>query len=203
MQGAWKDAELKSVVYCAARVDAGINPSAHADQDVYLQALRKCGSVDRIEFGNYVARAKTGLLATPDPQTKRPVVVASRWPVMVRDSQGTPVPNAEFMVQYLHLEEKGSDVNVATHLLLDVLTRTVDAALVISNDSDLALPVRVARDRVPVATVNPHKGFTAGALQGSKNDGIGNHWWWKINEATYKSCQLPARAGGQTKPLDW
>ena len=38
-------------------------------------------------------------------------------------------------------EEKGSDVNVATHLLVDVLTGAIDAAIVISNDSDLALPI--------------------------------------------------------------
>ena len=34
-------------------------------------------------------------------------------------------------------EEKGSDVNVATHLLADVFTGEVEAAMVISNDSDL------------------------------------------------------------------
>jgi len=41
-------------------------------------------------------------------------------------------------------EEKGSDVNVATHLLLDALAQppAMDAAIVISNDSDLELPVR-------------------------------------------------------------
>jgi hypothetical protein len=34
-------------------------------------------------------------------------------------------------------EEKGSDVNVAAHLLVDVLAGGFDAAVVISNDSDL------------------------------------------------------------------
>lgn len=45
----------------------------------------------------------------------RPVVMGSH---MVRSATGQDVPNANFMVTYLHLEEKGSDVNVASHLLL-------------------------------------------------------------------------------------
>lgn len=202
-QRSWANTTLERVAYCTARVDGSINPSAQADQDVYLKAILNSGSVDWIEYGNYVARAKKALLATPDPQTKKPVVVASQWPVMVRDSGGVPVRDAQFMVQYLHLEEKGSDVNVATHMLIDVLGGKVDAALVISNDSDLALPIREARARVPVATVNPYKGITAGALQGAKDDGAGQHWWWKISPETYRKCQLANPAGGQHRPIGW
>jgi hypothetical protein len=36
-------------------------------------------------------------------------------------------------------------VNLATHLLLDTLQPAMDAAVVISNDSDLKLPIRRAR----------------------------------------------------------
>ena len=71
------------------------------------------------------------------------------------------------MVSYLDLEEKGSDVNVASHLLSDVLTTRVDAAVVISNDSDLALPLRLARKKVPVGLVNPGSRYLAGALKDS------------------------------------
>lgn len=61
------------------------------------------------------------------------------------------------MVSVARREEKGSDVNVASHLLIDIFEQRVDAAVVISNDSDLALPVRHARQRVPVGLVNPTK----------------------------------------------
>ena len=44
-------------------------------------------------------------------------------------------------------EEKGTDVNLATHLLLDAFDGECDAALVISNDSDLTEPIRQARRR--------------------------------------------------------
>ncbi|MDR1443226.1 MAG: hypothetical protein LBJ02_12760 [Bifidobacteriaceae bacterium] len=54
---------------------------------------------------------------------------------------------------------------MATHLLLDALRGSVKAALVISNDSDLALPVANVRDLIPVGVINPTTGQTAGALK--------------------------------------
>lgn len=202
-QGSWSVTGLEHVVYCTARVDAGTSPDAHRDQDVYLKALKGSGSVDWIEYGLYVARTKTGLLANDQQMPGRPVIVSSAWPVMVQDRTGSPVREARFMVKYLHLEEKGSDVNVASHLLLDVLSGRIDSAVVISNDSDLALPIREARERVPVGLINPRGGYTAGALKGSKSDGVGDHWWWQLTEGAFRGNQLPAVVGGQRRPLGW
>ena len=147
----WPDAVVSRVIYCTARIDSRSNPDGHRDQDIYLKALVEHGSVDHIEYGNYVARAKKALLAGED-ERHRPVITQSQWPVMVRDSSGANVPRAQFMVQVLNMEEKGSDVNVATHLLLDVFRQDVDAVVVVSNDSDLRLPITQARSAVPVAT---------------------------------------------------
>ena len=58
------------------------------------------------------------------------------------------VPDARFIASVARREEKGSDVNVATHLLIDTLGHIIDAALVISNDTDLALPVAQARRHI-------------------------------------------------------
>jgi hypothetical protein len=41
-----------------------------------------------------------------------------------------------------HTEEKGSDVNLATRLILDGLDGLWEEAIVISNDSDLESPIR-------------------------------------------------------------
>jgi hypothetical protein len=60
-------------------------------------------------------------------------------------------------------EEKGSDVNVAAQLLIDVLGGAVEGALVISNDSDLRFPREQARLHMPVGVVNPHDPFPEGA----------------------------------------
>lgn len=202
-QTTWSAAAVARVVYCTARVDAVTNPSAHADQDVYLKALLASGSVDWIEYGNYVARVKPALLATEDPVTRKPRIQTSAWPVMVKDAAGQDVPKAQFMVRYLHLEEKGSDVNLASHLLVDVLSQAVDAAVVVSNDSDLAFPVRVSRQRVPVGMINPRPGYFAGDLTGKPSDGVGGHWWRKLKAADYSSNQLSNPAHGFTRPAGW
>ena len=202
-EGSWLGATVERVVYCTARIDAKTNPDGARDQDFYLKALVGSGSVDHIEYGNYVARTKAALLATTDPKTGRPVLHTSSWPVMVKDSLGSDVQDARFMVKYLHLEEKGSDVNVATHLIADVLNQDVDAAVVVSNDSDLALPVRTARMHVPVATLNPRGARTAGALRGDPQDGVGRHWWWQLHPPAWTRNQLPPIVGNQRKPQDW
>lgn len=154
-EGSWTTTTITRLIYCTARVDASTNPSAHQDQDVYLKALQKSGNVTWIEYGNYVAHIKRAYLATEDPKTRRPQIATSQWPIMVKNDHDEPVRQARFMVSYLGLEEKGSDVNLATHLLSDVLQGKVDAAVVVSNDSDLALPLRQAREHVPTATINP------------------------------------------------
>ncbi|MGL4744210.1 MAG: NYN domain-containing protein [Dermatophilaceae bacterium] len=186
-----------------ARVDAVTNPSAAADQDVYLKALVASGSVDWIEYGKYVARTKRALVAVDHLQSRRPEILTSQWPVMVQNGSGTPVRDARFMVSYLHLEEKGSDVNVTAHLLIDVLDRQVDAAVVVSNDSDLAYPLRQVRDRVPIGLVNPRDAPTAGSLRGIQSEGAGQHWWWKLSASNYTSNQLPDSVGDRTKPVGW
>jgi hypothetical protein len=204
-QRAWMQsgAAVNRIVYCTARIDAVTNPSGHADQDVYLKALTAARSVDHIEYGYYVSNVKQAVLAVKDPSTGRPVVVGPRWPVMVQDALRVPVPNAKFMISYLHQEEKGSDVNVATHLLLDVLQGTVDAAVVVSNDSDLGFPIQHARKLVPVGTVKPSGGLHAGALRGKPTDGVGNHWWRRLTPSDIRAHQLPDPVGGYTRPLDW
>lgn len=100
-------------------------------------------------------------------------------------------------------EEKGSDVNVATHLLADVFRREVNAAIVISNDSDLALPLTIARTLVPVGTVNPGTKPLAGALRGLPGDGAGRHWWAALSPSHYHNHQLPDPVDRWTKPADW
>jgi hypothetical protein len=131
------------------------------------------------------------------------VLVRAQWPIMVRGSSGTPVRDATFMVSYASREEKGSDVNVASHLLLDVLQDRIDAAVVVSNDSDLRFPVQQARMRVPVGTVNPTPTYLAGALRGNAADGAGRHWWRQLTAADMKQHQLPNPAGGYRRPAGW
>lgn len=56
-------------------------------------------------------------------------------------------------------EEKGSDVNLASHLLHDGFKNLYNTAVIISNDSDLREPVRMVREvlGLPVGIINPHQ----------------------------------------------
>jgi hypothetical protein len=200
----WPGATLSKVTYCTAVIDAATNQSGYQDQDIYLRALRAADSVDLIEYGTYVSRVKQAPLAVKaSSQSRRPEVVHPQWPVMVQDGAGRPINDAVFLVSYAHREEKGSDVNIASHLLVDVLTGAVDAAIVVSNDSDLKFPIQYARTRVPVGLINPSDNPTAGALRGNPDDGVGDHWWRTLAADDFRSAQLPDPVDLLTRPPGW
>jgi hypothetical protein len=112
----WAGARVERVVYCTALIDQATNPSGHIDQDVYLKALRASGTVDEVELGHYVARVKQAPLAVRRPGSAGvPVLVHPQWPVMIQDAAGSALSDTIFMVSYANREEKGSDVNVASH----------------------------------------------------------------------------------------
>lgn len=202
----WDDPEVTRVVYCTARVSGADNPVGQREQDVYLRALRAHGAVDELALGTYVTRVATAPLATrrsDRPGDGRPRLVRPQWPLMVQDGAGADAPEAVFMASVARREEKGSDVNVAAHLLIDLLTGSVDAAVVISNDSDLQFPVRYARHRVPVGLVNPTKGYPAGGLSGDPATGPGGHWWYQLTADDLRACQLPEQVGRARRPAPW
>ncbi len=159
-QRSWNGASVDRIVYCTARIDQGLNPVGHIEQDVYLKALLATGSVDHIEYGKYVKGIRKRPLAVLGScaRAERPLIVQCRtgrsWCSRHSVLRCT---DASFMVSTLHQEEKGTDVNVATHLLIDVSRAVdVDAVVVVSNDSDLKLPVRIPpAGSVPVGHVNP------------------------------------------------
>jgi len=198
----WTGATVTRVVYCTALIDGATNPGGRRDQDTYLRALRRAGIIDHVELGHYVTRVKTAPLATRDPRGQARLQRA-QWPVMIHDSHGNPVRDATFLVSYADREEKGSDVNVASHLLVDVLRGVVDAAVVISNDSDLRYPVQQARQQVPVGIVNPSNSPLAGDLRGAADDGARRHWWYQLTPADITAHQLPNPAAGVPRPPGW
>src|SRR5579859_7906162 len=79
----WPGAAVDRIVYCTARIDAATNPDGAAEQDVYLKALTTTGSVDHVEYGNYIAKVIKRPLAT-ETQQRRPVLVQPAWPVMIQ-----------------------------------------------------------------------------------------------------------------------
>ena len=158
--------------------------------------------MDHIEYGNCVSRVATMPLATKGPKGK-PVLTTSDWPIMVKDQSWQDIASANFLVSVAKREEKGTDVNVASHLLIDVLNASINAAVVITNDSDLRLPIEHAREGVPVGTINPTKKYTAGALLGSSVAGAGMHWWHQLSLSDFQECQLVNPVENIRAPSGW
>lgn len=62
-------------------------------------------------------------------------------------------------VKVIKTEEKGSDVNLALHLLSDGYKNAYDVAVIVSNDSDLLLPIQFTRKELGkrIGLLNPQK----------------------------------------------
>jgi uncharacterized LabA/DUF88 family protein len=60
-------------------------------------------------------------------------------------------------------EEKGSDVNLASFLLRDAFMGDCECAVVVSNDSDLLAPIRIAKMdcRIVVGLITPRASGSA------------------------------------------
>lgn len=67
--------------------------------------------------------------------------------------------NPQRYERVIKTEEKGSDVNLAVHLLNDGYKKDYESAVMITNDSDLLEPMRMVKQELglPVGLVNPHK----------------------------------------------
>ncbi len=91
-------------------------------------------------------------------------------------------------VPILKAEEKGSDVNLAVHLVSDAYQGRFEKALVISNDSDLACAFKVVRDEIglPVVLCNPDLyGDTTHHLIRVSTEHR------RLRAATLRDCQFP------------
>jgi hypothetical protein len=197
--------QVSRVVYCTTRVKpTPSNPDGPLRQETFINALRGSGSVDWVEYGLFVDKVKTRPLAVPN-RRGRPILVHPARPVLIKTLADVQVPDALFFVSVADREEKGSDVNVATHLLLDVLAdpRDIDAAIVISNDSDLKVPVAEARKRIPVGVVNPGRGYTAGVLYHDPAACVPDQWERQLTFADYTAHQMPDPVGTYNTPAGW
>ncbi|HEX4213666.1 MAG TPA: NYN domain-containing protein [Candidatus Dormibacteraeota bacterium] len=70
-----------------------------------------------------------------------------------------PPAKGSRLVRVLKTEEKGSDVNLATELLVDAACSRFEEAVVVSNDSDLMAPIVAVSQhfKKPVGVLHPHR----------------------------------------------
>ncbi|MEN9970236.1 MAG: hypothetical protein RLZZ229_444 [Actinomycetota bacterium] len=203
---AWSKAQIVRIVYCTALRVKDDDPSSIADQKAYISALAENKKVT-VEYGNYQPRHGKGLLVTPRRKGKYkravrpPDANGPSW-IPFRDFRG-PEGQSNLAIFYETYEEKGSDVNLGFHLTKDILQKQIDAAIVISNDGDLRLPIEFARSKVHVGLINPNSKDTSNYLRGEASAGAGLHWWRRLNSETLQAHQLPSKVAGIPKPMGW
>lgn len=123
---------IHGVCYFTARLDPRPgNPGQRQRQQAYLRALGTSPDI-AIYYGYFRSGVK-----------RRPLAV--------------PVPGLPTRVLVRNSEEKGSDVNLATRLLVDGFNGEYEQAVVVSNDADFAGAMRYVRDDLGmrVVLVNP------------------------------------------------
>ena len=169
--------QITGIRYFTAHVSARPgDPQQPQRQLTYLRALETIPHLS-VHLGHYLTNTTRMALASPTPGQPRTVEV-------------------------IKTEEKGSDVNIATYLMLDACRGACGTAVVISNDSDLKEPVALAGSQfgLTVGVVNPHPpARRSRALQPA--------FFKQLRPGTLATCQFPTvmRDGRGTfrKPAAW
>jgi uncharacterized LabA/DUF88 family protein len=139
------------------------DPDVNKRQSVYIKALNTVRGVVFTE-GNFRNDKRWTPLVTPLPVPTDPL--AAGYYVLPQSQHATAQPGLPIItlrddgvqLVYVHkTEEKGSDVNLATHLLVDAFEKSMDEAIVVTNDVDLVEAVRLTKEKanVPVHVLNP------------------------------------------------
>ena len=125
---------IHKIKYFTARVSARTDdPDKPTRQQIYLRALRTLPNLDII-YGSFLSHDVMMPIADPPPRGPR-------------------------FVNVTRTEEKGSDVNIATHLVHDAHRESFETAVLVTNDSDLQEPIRIVREELglEVGILNPHR----------------------------------------------
>jgi hypothetical protein len=172
--------QIVQIRYFTAKITPKPNDrKAPLRQRAYLDALGTLPNLS-IHFGRY--------------QTKE-----ARMPLAY------PVKGEPKTVIVLKTEEKGSDVNLATKLLVDAHSHVAEHFVVISNDADLAEPIRVVCHDLDlnVGIINPHSPKERSWALAKVNP----TFHWDLRKGVLKASQFPATiiSGGVTiqKPTEW
>ena len=171
--------DIHRVCYFKAQLDARPgNPNQPRRQLVYLRALATLPGFDSY-FGVFRSGVKRRPLAEPAPGLPSYV--------LVRDS-----------------EEKGSDVNLATCLLVDGFNGEYEQAVVVSNDADFAAAMLYVRDDLGlrVTLVNPDSRNSSPRELADAATYVKRLWKSHLRRSLFPDT-LTDGIGTITKPVGW
>ena len=170
------DKDVLAVKYFTARVSPrGNDPEQPFRQHMYLRALMTLGV--QLIYGRYLSHVVP----------------------MYRAHQAKGVPP---FVDVVKTEEKGTDVNIASHMLVDAADNLFDCAVLVSGDSDLTTPVRLCIGKYgkSVGVLNPQQNKCRTLEQTAT-------FYKHIRESALAANQLPTvladAIGSFHKPKTW
>lgn len=156
---------ITCIKYFTARVSGAVDRGDPRKQQIYLEALKTIPEVE-IHFGSFLSKniwrplinlpignasitTRDGLVTLPTGDLpvagRRPSVLPVGVYPTGTTQRGRSMPARNAVIAEVHtMEEKGSDVNLASHLVNDACCNHFDQALVISNDTDLITPIKMA-----------------------------------------------------------
>lgn len=141
--------DIDKIKYFTARVSARPDdPGQPTRQQMYLRALRTIPNLEII-YGHFLSSQAWMQMVVPNPADQLHANKSSIFSRVIRT------------------EEKGSDVNIASHLLFDAFNDRFETAVVVSNDSDLVMPISMVREKLlkKIGILNPRPKTPSRALQ--------------------------------------
>lgn len=140
--------DIEHIKYFTALVDSRVNdPERPYRQMTYWRALRTLDCVDIIQ-GRFLSKPAW----MPEAASVEQLKAEAEAGIDVTKAK----PN---MVEVFRSEEKGTDVNLAAHLIHDAHLDRFEAALIVSNGSDLQESIRIVKEEVGkiVGVYTPHR----------------------------------------------
>ena len=122
-----------------------------------------------------------------------------RWRQLAEPMEG--LPN---QVRVLHTEEKGTDVNLATRLLVDGFDGDYEQAVIISNDADFAGAMQYVRDGLGlrVTQVNPDRRYASPTRLKNASTYVKRLWKSHLRRSQFPDTLADA-VGLIRKPVGW
>lgn len=161
---------------------------AHERQNTLLRAL-DASPLIKVHRGHFRSDVKWRTLADnefPLRNLFRPALTPHTLARIVMWSTARTRSKPFGSVRVVIDEEKGSDVNLGSYLLYDALTGACDKAIVLTNDSDLAEPIRLVASRgIKVGIVNPSRNQISRHLRNAATFEI------PFRQEIVSRCQLP------------
>lgn len=167
-------------------------------QDLYLRAINNLKKVEIVR-----GKFKKRYIEIKKTYVKK-LSISKGNPELLRNIKDMLMENT---VQFPKYEEKETDVNIATHIVYDCCKKGIGSIVLLSNDTDLKLPLWFVRKelkkRVIVITPTEIKKGAIVPMEAHQDLQKISNKTLSLTEAHLKNSQFPDLIDGMSKPKQW